>query len=291
MNDAHHSRETAPAISVAILTKNGGDEFVEVLRRIGSQQIDADVEIVIVDSGSTDGTLQAARDHGVRIHQIPPEEFAFGDTRDLLFSKCRGDVIATISQDALPIGDMWLERLTRPVRDGDADIVQGMENLIDKPFYWDRIGRFNFSTEWNPFYEAYGRDWLSTANLATSRSAWERTGLGPISMCSDKLFQKRASVGGLRTLYARDAVVEHGHEYSTSGLFKRLANEGMALRLLGFEHPLGAAVRDLIRPRIMRSWAGGIARGEIRSMAEILFPVIRPIAVWYGNHFVKEYWR
>lgn len=280
-----------PAISVAILTKNGGEEFVEVLDRIGAQEIDAPVEIVIVDSGSKDGTLEVARSRGVRIHEIPPEEFAFGDTRDLLFSLCRGQVIATISQDALPLGTDWLENLTRPIRDGRADLVQGLENLVTKPFYWDRIGRFNFSSEWNPFYEKYGRDWLSTANFAASRSAWEQAGFGPISMCSDKLFQKRASTQGLRTVYARDAVVEHGHEYHTVSLFKRLANEGMALRLLGFEHPLHAAVRDLIRARIMRSWAGGIVRGQIRTVAELLFPFIRPVAVWYGNHFVKEYWR
>ncbi len=285
------TNDDSPVISVAILTKNGGEEFVEVLERIAAQDIDVPVEIVLVDSGSKDGTLDAARAHGARIHEIPPEEFAFGDTRDLLFSLCRGRVIATISQDAHPVGSRWLESLTRPIRDGRADIVQGFENLATKPFYWDRIGRFNFSSEWNPFYETFGRDWLSTANFAASRDAWERAGFGPISMCSDKLFQKRASIEGLRTIYARDAVVEHGHEYHIVSLFKRLANEGMALRLLGFEHKLGAAVRDLIRVRILRSWAGGVVRGQIRSAAEFLFPIVRPLAVWYGNHFVKEYWR
>lgn len=284
-------RRRSPLISVGILTKNGGDEFVRVLDRIAAQRIDAPVEIVIVDSGSQDGTLDAARARGVHIHEIPPEEFAFGDTRDLMFSKCRGEIIATVSQDALPLGEDWLEHLTRPIRSGEADIVQGMENLVTKPFYWDRIGRFNFSSEWEPFYEAYGRDWLSTANFAASREAWERAGFGPISMCSDKLFQKRAAEQNLRTVYAREAIVEHGHEYHTVSLFKRLANEGMALRLLGFEHNLGAAVRDLIRLRIIRSWIRGIVRGQIRSAAELLFPFIRPVAVWYGNHFVKEYWR
>jgi rhamnosyltransferase len=282
---------TNPVISVGILTKNGGEDFRDVLDRVSMQEIDVPVEIVILDSGSTDRTLETAREHGARITEIPPNEFAFGDSRDQLFSLCEGEVIVTISQDAAPIGTRWLDHLTRPIRKGHADIVQGFENPRTKPFYWDMIGRFYFTRDWEPYFEEYGRSWLSTANFACSREAWEAAGFGPIPMCSDKLFQKRAAKAGLRTVYVRDAVVDHGHSYDTNSLFKRCANEGMALKLLGFEYKTLRAVRDLFRPEILKSCAGGIVRAQIRSAAELLFPVIRPIAIWYGNHFLKEYWR
>src|SRR5690606_30764757 len=125
---------------------------------------------------------------GARIHRIPPEDFSFGESRDLLFSHCRGEIIATISQDACPVDDHWLDHLTESIRNGEADVVQGWEQMDEKSFYWDRIGSFYVTSEWNAFLEQYGAPGLSTVNLAVACSAWERTRFGPISMCSDKLF-------------------------------------------------------------------------------------------------------
>ncbi|HEX7069202.1 MAG TPA: glycosyltransferase, partial [Rhodothermales bacterium] len=278
-------------ISVAILTKNGGHAFEEVLRALSRQVCPIPHEVVILDSGSRDGTLDAAKAAGAHIHQIRPSEFSFGESRDLLFSKCNGDVIATISQDALPEGDRWLDALTEPLRNGEADVVQGHEKMDDKTFYWDRIGSFYISSEWRPFLEQYGSPGLSTVNLAVSRSAWEKTGFGPISMCSDKLFQKRVAECGLRVAVRRDAVVHHGHHYDVGSLTRRCANEGMALRQLGYAIDLRQTAKDLIRLRSYRKLASGLLRGEVRSVAELLFPVLRPAPVWYGNHNLSGYWR
>ncbi len=283
-------------ISIAILTKNGGDAFREVLEALRRQTVPESwaTEVVLLDSGSTDDTLAAAREAGAVIHEIPPEDFSFGESRDVLFSHCRGEIIATLSQDACPVGTGWLEAITEPIRAGRADVVQGWETLSDKPFFWERIGRFYATSEWRPFFERYG--WsdvpgLSTVNLAVRRSVWEETGFGPIPMCSDKLFQKRVFEAEKRVELRRDAVVRHGHEYRTRSLFKRCANEGMALRRLGFRVSARRTVRDALNRRNYGALIRGVARGEVRSPAEALFPVLRPLGVWYGNRFLSDYWR
>ncbi|QXD16147.1 glycosyltransferase [Rhodocaloribacter litoris] len=280
-------------ISVGILTRNGGDGFRAVLDVLARQVCPVPHQVVILDSGSTDGTPEAAAEAGAVVHRIRPEDFSFGESRDLLFSRCEGEIIATISQDARPAGVHWLERITRPIREGRADVVQGMELLDDKTFYWERIGRFYSTSEWRPFFERYG--WpglpgLSTVNLAVSRRAWEATGFGPIPMCSDKLFQKRAVQAGLRVEACREAAVHHSHHYTIRSLFKRCANEGMALRLLGISVGTGQTLRDVLNRKNHRALVRGLLRGEVRRPAEVLFPLLRPLGIWYGYRFVAGYW-
>ncbi len=278
-------------ISVAILTRNGGEVFASVLDALEHQEIDVPYEIVLLDSKSSDGTVRRARKAGARIHQIHPEDFSFGKSRDELFGYCEGDIIATLSQDARPLTTSWLDDLTAPIRSGSADISQGVERLTDKPFFWERVGKFYSTSEWLPFLEEYGYPGLSTVNLASSREAWKKTGFGPIPMCSDKLFQKRAAQAELKTTRCDEAVVQHGHVYSTASLVKRCANEGLALRHLGVRVELPKTLRDLAYLDNYRTLLRGLLQGEINQTSEVLFPILRPVAAWYGNHFLAERWR
>jgi hypothetical protein len=163
--------------------------------------------------------------------------------------------------------------------------------MSDKPFYWERIGRFYSTSEWRPFFKCYGRFGLSTVNLALSRPAWEATGFGPIPICSDKLLQKRAALKGLRVEICQEAVVRHGHDYTARTLFKRCANEGMAIRLLGFNIRVRQMGRDMLNNRNFRLLIGGLRRREVVSAAEFLFPILRPFGIWWGNRFLVNYWR
>jgi len=280
-------------ISIAFLTKNGGDEFRAVLEAVRHQSCPESFrsEIVLLDSGSTDDTLHIAAQAGAAIHEIPPEEFSFGESRDKLLSFCRGEIVVLLSQDACPIGTDWLQTLTEPIRSGTADIVQGSEYLPDKPFFWERIGRFYATSEWRPFFEEFGEIGLSTVNIAMRRNVWEKTGFGPIPMCSDKLFQKRVAQGQWAVAWCRHAVVRHGHDYRTQSLVKRCANEGMALRMLGFHIRTRQTLFDLFNRRNLRALLRGLVRGEVRTPAEMLFPILRPLSIWYGNRFLTDYWR
>ncbi|MHB8086589.1 MAG: glycosyltransferase, partial [Dehalococcoidia bacterium] len=59
--------------SIIILTKNGGDNFTRLLKRIYSQQYSGGYEVMVIDSGSTDGTLESARKCSLKLVQIEPE--------------------------------------------------------------------------------------------------------------------------------------------------------------------------------------------------------------------------
>jgi glycosyltransferase involved in cell wall biosynthesis len=57
-------------VSIVIPTLNAGPEFEELLEKVCVQEGDFEHEAIVVDSGSTDGTVELARRYGARVHQI-----------------------------------------------------------------------------------------------------------------------------------------------------------------------------------------------------------------------------
>ena len=98
----------AATVSVAIPVLNGARYLDEVLTAVENQKVDREVETVIVDSGSTDGSLEIAEHHGARVHRIDKSEFSHGGTRNMLMGLASGDHVAFLTQDATPASPRWL---------------------------------------------------------------------------------------------------------------------------------------------------------------------------------------
>ncbi|MCA9319462.1 MAG: glycosyltransferase family 2 protein [Planctomycetes bacterium] len=101
----------SPRVSVFIPTYNGGPLFERVLDRLFAQRVDFEFEVVCIDSGSTDGTLEVLRRHPVRLTEIPNSEFNHGLTRNRGAHEARGEILVLTVQDAVPHGDDWLATL------------------------------------------------------------------------------------------------------------------------------------------------------------------------------------
>lgn len=95
-------------VSVVIPTLNAGPEFEELLEKICAQQGDFEREVLVVDSGSTDGTVELAERYGATVHRIGKQEFNHGATRNLGISLARGEYVALTVQDAVPVDERWL---------------------------------------------------------------------------------------------------------------------------------------------------------------------------------------
>jgi GT2 family glycosyltransferase len=126
-------------ISIIIPTKNAGQDFEFVLEKIKNQKCIRNIEIVIVDSGSTDTTIEIAKKYQCKIFSIRSEDFNHGLARDYGAEKASGEFVVFLVQDAIPIGEYWLYNMAeillkdqkiaavtcRQVPRSDADLFAG----------------------------------------------------------------------------------------------------------------------------------------------------------------------
>jgi glycosyltransferase involved in cell wall biosynthesis len=226
-------------ISVLIPVRNGGDELVRCLDAINGQVIDARYEVVIVDSGSTDGSVDEARARGARVHEIAAPEFHHGRTRNLLVSHALGEIIVWTSHDAYPDDNRWLDRLTAPLRDGEPADVGGV--------YGRQMARADASPPEHYFLDfLYGPDarvqraasiseltmettLFSNANSAMPRALLEQFPFADdVLIAEDQDWARRVLLAGHSIVYEPRAAVRHSHAYTIFTAFRRFFESGVA---------------------------------------------------------------
>jgi glycosyltransferase involved in cell wall biosynthesis/ubiquinone/menaquinone biosynthesis C-methylase UbiE len=132
-------------VSVVIPTKNGGEDFRRVLATIANQKGFQRVEIIVVDSGSTDKTVELAEQFGSKIIKILPEEFSHSYARNLGASYASGEYLLFTVQDALPPSDSWLYELFSVIKSNDVVAVSCAE------FPWESADLFYRAISWNHY--------------------------------------------------------------------------------------------------------------------------------------------
>lgn len=280
-----------PFASITILTSNPGSEFSSTLDGIFAQECPFKFEVVVVDSGSVDGTIDLIKNYPIKLYSIPSYEFNFGVTRDYVFSLTKGQFIIAISQDVIPVGNNWLKNLIEPFIDPDIAIVQGITVLPKdrEQFFWEKVGMFYYTRECKRWASTHNGIGVSFVNCAIRRSVWQNNRLEKIEMMEDKFFQMKLSKGGYKIYREMNAMCYHGHTYTVCDLVKRCENEGLGWRMVGQTYSLTEMVRDLFNLKIYRQLFNGMKTHQVKRLSELLFPLIRPIFVFIGNHFVKRY--
>ena len=241
-------------ISIVIPVKDGGQDLVHCLDAIARQKVDDEVEVVIVDSGSRDDSVEIARSRGADVTEIDPSEFNHGATRNLAASRAGGDVLVFISQDAEPVGDDWLQLLTAPLRDDEGLAgVYGRQLARDdavppERFFLDFLygPRPRVQEVAGPGEISMQSTLFSNANSAIRRSAWERFPFASdIIMSEDQEWSRRVLLDGWRLAYEPLAVVRHSHPYTIAAAFRRFFDSGVSSEraYLGAAEPSRAVLR------------------------------------------------
>src|SRR5258708_7910910 len=117
--------------SILVLTKNEEQNIESCLRAVYSQEVADPFEVLIVDSGSTDSTVEIARQFPAQIEQIPAEAFHHARTRNLAASLAKGELLVFLVADATPVSNLWLRTLIANFEDSSVGAVHGRQ--LPKP--------------------------------------------------------------------------------------------------------------------------------------------------------------
>jgi glycosyltransferase involved in cell wall biosynthesis len=217
-------------VSVVIPTRDAGPRFERTLEAVRAQVVpERQVEIVLVDSGSCDGTLALGEHYGARALAIAPDAFNHGATRNLGVAHSEGTLVAFLVQDACPADADWLAALVRAVESDDRVVGAYGRQLAwpdDDPLtrflvdQWHRVqGQRRTVQELAgpdalaslPYPERRRRTGFDNVSSIVRREAWDRQPFRPVRFAEDVDWAKRMLVAGYRLVYEPASRVYHSH--------------------------------------------------------------------------------
>lgn len=234
--------------SIVVPTLNAEGPLRELLPALRSQSPAPPGEIILVDSGSGDGTRElAARADGVRVVEIA--RFSHGGARNLGAGLAAGEVVVFLSQDALPAGERWLAELLAPL--GDPGVAASFSRQVPRPGA-NPMERHFLGTHFPPGSPRtmrrcgdgpllFQRDvFFSNVSAAVRRDLLERHPFDEsLIMSEDQQLARDLLLAGHAVVYAPASVVVHSHEYTLRQAFERYFDSVYSLTKIFPGHGLG----------------------------------------------------
>lgn len=217
-------------VSIVFRALNEEKWFGAALDACKSQRCsDYDVEIVLVDSGSTDRTLEIAAQHGVRVVHIKKSEFTFGRSLNHGCAAASGDYLIFISAHCIPSHSNWLANLIEPLRLKTADYVYGKQVGHETTRYSEHQVFAQYYGEIDKIPQA--EIFCNNANAAMRKDVWEKFRFDEsVTGLEDLVLAKAIVREGGKLGYVANAPVAHIHEENLSQIWRRYYREALTMR-------------------------------------------------------------
>jgi len=223
-----------PNVSVVIPVKDGARYLERLLTAVREQGGDA-IELLVVDSGSSDGSVDLARAGDATVHEIPPEKFGHGRTRNLAMELSSGDIVCFLTQDAVPAPG-WLDAHVAAFElDPKVGGVYGPH--LPWPDTSPTIAReldgffADMAPDGEPVLQREGDlTFMSNVNASYSRACWEQVRFEDIAYAEDQAFGRAMLAAGWAKVFHPDAAVYHAHDYGPIEFARRYFDEYRGLR-------------------------------------------------------------
>lgn len=223
----HASTMNLPAVAVIMRSKNEEPYATRTLERLYGQTY-PNFTLYNVDSGSSDGTLEAIRKYNpnsATIKEILPTDYVPGRVLNDMIASVNEDIIVLLNADCIPLSDTWLSTLLQPLLSGEADAATSRQVARPDAYFivaydLDRgYGDNNMKKKRHNFFSA--------AACALHRRIWEQEKFPEEGWGEDFVWAVRCARKGVRFDIVVDAVVEHSHNYTFKTLYRRERGHGI----------------------------------------------------------------
>lgn len=219
-------------VSVIFRALNEAKWFGQALEACKNQKLsnDMSVELILVDSGSTDDTLEIAEKHGCEIFHINKSEFTFGRSLNIGCEGATGDILVFISAHCIPVDENWLASLIEPLLSGECDYTYGGQVGLPS------VTRFSEAQVFSHYYKSDSNlkqdgFFCNNANSATTRALWSKHRFDEtVTGLEDMVLAKAVVSDGGQIGYVAEAAVTHIHEESLEQTNRRYFREALTMR-------------------------------------------------------------
>jgi rhamnosyltransferase len=244
-----------PLVSIIIRSLNEGWALRETLPALRAQQF-RNWELLAIDSGSTDGSVELLRQANPRLLlQIKPEEYNPSRVMNRGMELARAEFGIFLNADATPQGTDWLRPLVLALQDPQTAAVFGRQ--IPRPAC-QAVYAHDYERCFGPRRESAGWEhFFSMVSSGLRKDIWARRGfLETLQYSEDDEYTRWCRAQGYRVVYCPESVVMHSHNYTPPQAYRRSFGEAKALAAVWTGRP-----QDLNWPRtVLLGWLNDCRR-------------------------------
>lgn len=217
-------------VSIVIRTKNEEESIDATLRKVNEQAFSGSYEIIVVDSGSTDSTLNIVSNYDVKLLEIPQKDFTYGRALNMGAEAAAGQFVVNLSAHALPTNKKWLTNLLAGLYQNDVAATYGRQSSMGhlNPFE-ARLNELFFGSKKLKFNLQSGRilkaNHFTNSNASFKKDVWYKHKFNErVPWGEDVVWQKEVIMAGFSIIYTPDAAVYHTHKINLSSVYSNSKN-------------------------------------------------------------------
>ena len=239
-------------ISIIIPTFNGGARIQNCLDSLLKQTVGRNAEILIVDDGSTDNTIEVVNQFpGVRV--ITQANAGPAAARNRGAAEARGAIILFTDDDCVPMQD-WLDAMLAPFEDPEVVGAKGVYRTHQKSLA-ARFVQIEYEDRYRLMAGLSSIDFIDTYSAAFRRDRFlEMTGYDtsfPVACAEDIELSYRMSARGWKMKFVPNAIVYHTHPDTFSKYLKKKYKFAF-WRVLAVRKNPSKGVKDSHTPQTMK---------------------------------------